>query len=123
MTQEFVTEMEQELIKQKKDLLERLAKEDDDFKELMAEQTIKDSVDSATDEIAFKKMQRNQTQEANRLMAINNAIGRIHNKVYGKCLKCGKPISESRLRAIPYAVLCIDCKSGEERPGMRKSRA
>ena len=33
------------------------------------------------------------------------------------CLRCGKKIPEERLRALPYAVLCLDCKNAEERPG------
>ncbi|MCH3916751.1 MAG: TraR/DksA family transcriptional regulator [Spirochaetia bacterium] len=123
MSQEFIKEMEQALLQQKRELLERLAKEDEDFRSLLSEKTIKDSIDSATDEIAFKKMQMNATKEANRLQAIDNALARIHNNVYGRCLKCGKKIPEDRLRAIPYAVLCVECKSGEERPGLKKSRA
>jgi DnaK suppressor protein len=30
-------------------------------------------------------------------------------------MSCGKKIPEERLEAIPYAILCIDCKSSEER--------
>ena len=29
---------------------------------------------------------------------------------YGTCVDCSKPISVGRLKAKPYARLCIDCK-------------
>ena len=33
---------------------------------------------------------------------------------YGVCARCGKPISASRLEAVPAADLCISCKEWEE---------
>ena len=39
---------------------------------------------------------------------IESAILRIEDGTYGTCLMCGKPIAEQRLRAIPWARLCID---------------
>ena len=45
------------------------------------------------------------------LSAIEEALVRIENGTYGNCTECGKPVSEERLRAIPYAMRCIDCAS------------
>jgi RNA polymerase-binding protein DksA len=49
------------------------------------------------------------------LKAINDALQRIENGSFGTCARCGKPIAEERLEAIPYANRCIDCKRLEER--------
>jgi RNA polymerase-binding protein DksA len=49
------------------------------------------------------------------LRAINEALQRIDAGTYGSCGRCGKPIAEERLEAIPYANRCIDCKRLEER--------
>jgi RNA polymerase-binding protein DksA len=49
------------------------------------------------------------------LSAINDALSRIASGTYGMCGRCGKPIAEERLEAIPYANRCIDCKRLEER--------
>lgn len=46
---------------------------------------------------------------------INRAIGRIDEGTYGTCERCGRPIDASRLRALPHALLCMDCKRREER--------
>jgi len=49
------------------------------------------------------------------LAAIEGALERIEAGTYGTCQRCGKPISEERLEALPYAELCIDCKRAVER--------
>lgn len=43
---------------------------------------------------------------------IDAAITRIENGRYGACERCGQPIPKLRLRALPYARLCVACKSG-----------
>jgi len=45
---------------------------------------------------------------------IDEALRRIDDGSYGKCLTCGKSISKERLLAVPHARFCIDCKSAEE---------
>ncbi|UCB56581.1 MAG: TraR/DksA C4-type zinc finger protein [Candidatus Omnitrophota bacterium] len=48
------------------------------------------------------------------IFAIDEALGRIKDKSYGRCSKCNKAITRKRLQAVPYAVLCIDCQRKEE---------
>ena len=43
---------------------------------------------------------------------IDRAIEKIHDGSYGKCDTCGTTIPKERLRALPYAALCVKCKSG-----------
>lgn len=43
------------------------------------------------------------------LVDIKSAIEKIEKGVYGKCEKCGKEISEERLRAYPEAKTCNEC--------------
>ncbi|MBK7091876.1 MAG: TraR/DksA C4-type zinc finger protein [bacterium] len=45
---------------------------------------------------------------------INDALRRIGNGSFGKCLGCGKQISTARLLAVPHARFCISCKEREE---------
>jgi DnaK suppressor protein len=49
------------------------------------------------------------------LTEIDAALARIDDGTFGKCARCGKPIGEERLEAMPYATLCIDDKRLEER--------
>jgi DnaK suppressor protein len=46
---------------------------------------------------------------------IDAALARIDDGTYGTCTRCGQPIPEARLDAVPYAVLCVACKRDEER--------
>jgi DnaK suppressor protein len=39
---------------------------------------------------------------------IDAALARIDDGTYGSCQRCGGQIGEGRLRAIPWARLCID---------------
>jgi DnaK suppressor protein len=43
---------------------------------------------------------------------IDKALARIAGGSYGYCEQCGQPIPKARLKALPYAALCVACKSG-----------
>jgi RNA polymerase-binding transcription factor len=43
---------------------------------------------------------------------IDAAIAKIHGGNYGQCENCGTSIPKERLKALPYAALCVKCKSG-----------
>ena len=55
------------------------------------------------------------TEEGKRLALIDMALESLDNGNYGVCVDCGKDISVGRLRAKPYARLCIDCKTIREK--------
>jgi len=46
---------------------------------------------------------------------IDRALRRMDTGRYGICERCGKKITVARLEALPFAALCIECKSREER--------
>ena len=56
-----------------------------------------------------------EENSAHVLREIEAALGRIDNGTFGTCTRCGKPIGEERLEAMPYVTLCIECKRLEER--------
>jgi len=43
---------------------------------------------------------------------IDVAVAKIHDGTYGRCENCGTTIPKERLKALPYAALCVKCKSG-----------
>ncbi len=53
-------------------------------------------------------------QEKNKLMAIEEALRRIDEGTYGYCEECGEKISKQRLKAVPFATLCVSCKAKKE---------
>ncbi len=42
------------------------------------------------------------------LQDVRDAMERLDDGTFGKCIDCGKPIPEGRLEAIPWAKYCID---------------
>jgi DnaK suppressor protein len=56
-----------------------------------------------------------ESNSGNVLAAIDEALRRLDEGSFGTCARCGKPIAEARLEAMPYATKCIDCKRLEER--------
>ena len=55
--------------------------------------------------------------EEEEIRHIDEALARIEDGTYGICGSCEKTIPKSRLKAIPYAKLCIECKTDEENGG------
>ncbi|NOZ64222.1 MAG: hypothetical protein GXO71_04715 [Caldiserica bacterium] len=53
--------------------------------------------------------------ERNIVEKIDEALKRIEEGTYGICQACGNEIPLSRLRAVPYANLCKECKVKEEK--------
>jgi len=44
-------------------------------------------------------------------VAVERALAMLDAGTYGTCEKCGKPIGEARLEAMPSARRCIACAS------------
>lgn len=82
--------------------------------------------DPDADEVAFVddagfSDRSHSTEERSRLISVvralrsnlrdvERALAKIDGGTYGTCERCGKPIAPERLEALPWAVLCIDCK-------------
>ncbi len=52
--------------------------------------------------------------EEEELREIDAAIERLNSGTFGLCESCQKPIPKSRLKIVPFARLCIECKKDEE---------
>ncbi len=46
---------------------------------------------------------------------IDKALAKMDEGTYGLCDRCGRPIEKLRLKALPYANLCLKDKQAEER--------
>src|SRR3989339_660026 len=46
--------------------------------------------------------------------SIDTALEKIEDGTFGVCELCAKKITKERLKAVPYAKLCIDCQREEE---------
>jgi DnaK suppressor protein len=80
-----------------------------------------DSIDAAVDSEHEELNSQLTAVEHRELAAIHDALERIRHGQYGICELCDKPIPVTRLRAIPYATLCIGCQRAEESRVSRRS--
>lgn len=57
------------------------------------------------------------SKERGVLYEINHALQKLQDGSFGACEVCKKPITKARLKAMPYATLCLKCQqSKEEKP-------
>lgn len=68
-------------------------------------------VDSAEDRI-FCELSMNQSHE---LAAIEEALERLRQGIYGECESCGDMIPFTRLQTLIFATNCINCQRQAER--------
>jgi DnaK suppressor protein len=49
------------------------------------------------------------------LNLIDEALVRMDDSAYGKCIRCGQAVPEKRLEAVPWARHCVRCQDMHER--------
>jgi RNA polymerase-binding transcription factor len=110
--------------KELEELRERLLAEQVELQEQLAtieEQSFATSQSDISGEVSFDEENADAgtfTFERERDLSIENnvrdllgkidrALARMDDGTYGICPRCGKPIEKARLKALPYADLCI----------------
>src|SRR5580704_16299602 len=63
------------------------------------------ATDSVTKDMAAATLER----ERRTLQEIDGALKRIKSGEYGICASCGEPIPDARLKALPWARVCVGC--------------
>lgn len=86
--------------------LDTMSKGDDSFP---------DPIDRAMSESNRSIELRERDRERKLIQKIKKAIQRTEDGSYGVCDECGEEISESRLKARPETILCINCKEEQEK--------
>ncbi len=115
MDAQYLEKMKKSLLRLKEELIENLIAENEDFKSIIEDIDPKDLADIAADDIDRKTLEALSTNEIKRLRLIDNALARLENGKYGLCMSCNVKIPKERLEAIPYALMCIKCKTSDER--------
>ena len=102
------------LIKMRDELIEEIARnrkiETDDLRD-----EIGDLYDSADNERDRQLSHILTDRDRKKIVEIDEALERIEDKIYGICEECGKRITPNRLKIMPFARLCISCKSESEK--------
>jgi DnaK suppressor protein len=70
--------------------------------------------DQGSDEFQYETTIKFANTEGRYLYNIEEALNRIEDGTYGKCVECDKAIALPRLRRLPHSRMCIECKEKEE---------
>jgi DnaK suppressor protein len=111
-----ILQMRQTLVKRRDALRKALAGDLSLLKEL-SNQTSGDMVDAALDSAQDEINSQLAEVESRELGMIEKALERMRSGDYGVCEGCNQKIKLERLKALPYAVLCIECQREAERDG------
>lgn len=100
-----VSEFQRLLERKREDLLSSsLTKED------IAIEAAADEMDRLQQQLSREVAIRRLDHTSKLLKSVRVALDRIEDDVYGVCLRCEEPISEKRLKAIPWASHCVACQ-------------
>ena len=107
-------ELQARLVEQRQEIVD-LYEHDLAVGQASSDERSEDIVDRANDAYNREFMFSLSTTERELLQQIDQALMRIDKGEFGECQNCSDPISEERLRAVPWARYCIDCQELEEK--------
>jgi DnaK suppressor protein len=98
--------VEKMLLAQKADLTERISGR---MGEVYTDREPDDEAALATDSVTKDMAAATLERERRTLQEIEGALKRIKSGEYGLCASCGQPIPDARLKALPWARVCVGC--------------
>ena len=87
------------------ELTTQMRKISDDLDQPLPAHLEDQAIDLEDDEVLERLGQANGQE----LRLLNDALKRIADGAYGICGECGDDISQARLDAVPYAMICRNC--------------
>lgn len=111
---ELLESIKVELLKKKQELGSNVNQELDDMREAAEGHHLADMDDLGGDAHDEETQYKIMEIESAELGQIDLALERMVTGTFGYCETCEKPINVERLRALPFANLCIDCKRLQE---------
>ena len=82
--------------------------------EAAADDGVKDSVDMSLQDVNQELMLKLGERDSQTVAEIDEALMRIDEGTFGLCERCGKPIDERRLEALPTARYDATCQAAVE---------
>jgi len=84
--------------------------------QLTEKEPISDEAEQASNDLSDNLSIHFHEEIALKLLMIERGARKISEGTYGQCESCSAEIGEKRLRARPFATLCIDCMEEQEDP-------
>jgi len=128
MEQELLHNFQKQLEQQKSNLIQTINHIDDGGLGVSLSESIEElsTYDQHPADVATEVFERSKDfalrEDAMlKVQAIEHAVQRMENGIYGICEVCGEAIPLERLEAIPYTTQCVQCRAQIEEPDHRKN--
>jgi DnaK suppressor protein len=108
---ELRTELEQQRENLRKEIVEQGGDPDSDDAAIDVERGFADSAHSTAERARMLSVMKALRSN---LRWVDRALTKMELGTYGTCERCGNEIGIERLEALPWAILCIDCKQKGE---------
>ncbi len=108
---ELRAELEQQRENLRKEIVEQGGDPDSDDAAIDVERGFADSAHSTAERARLLSVMKALRSN---LRWVDRALTKMELGTYGTCERCGNPIGLERLEALPWAILCIDCKQKGE---------
>ena len=108
---ELRAELEQQRENLRKEIVEQGGDPDSDDAAIDVERGFADSAHSTAERARLLSVMKALRSN---LRWVDRATKKMELGTYGTCERCGNPIGIERLEALPWAILCIDCKQKGE---------
>lgn len=116
MTQKGRRDRERQLLEMLEDRRRELSDKLRSIRETLPDEVreVKDAEEQSmvdiVQEVDFALMQ----MKSDTLAKIDDAIARVNQGSYGICFECESEIASARLKAVPFADLCLECQERQE---------
>lgn len=102
-----IERFKQRLLDKEQELLREMASLEDETRD-SGEAEVRDFTDDATASQGTSEAVQEDAVVSQTLTQVRDALQRIEDGSYGKCIACGRPIEKARLEAVPWAAYCLE---------------
>lgn len=99
--------VKQRLLDKERELVEEMARLENDARD-SGEAEVRDSTDDATSSQSTSEALQEDVLLSRTLIQVRDALKRIEDGTYGRCIACGRQIEAARLEAVPWAEYCLE---------------
>ena len=79
-----------------------------------AQDEVRDAEEQSVTDFAREMEFALMEMKAQTLVRIDEALRRVDEGTYGTCAECEQDIAAARLKALPFAVRCVECQARAE---------
>jgi DnaK suppressor protein len=102
------------LLAKERELVEEMARLEDAARD-SGEAEVRDSTDDATSAQSTSEALQEDALLSQTLIQVRDALKRIEDGTYGRCIACGRQIEAARLEAVPWAAYCLEDQEKQDK--------